>query len=129
MSAVLDDNDNYRAPIQIVRPLRDLEPLPFYSTEELLLGVCHVFPRAVRPTPAIASEHHEIAQEKLKPLLPKIKAMLLDGAPNDEIPATLEISRSYLGHAIASDKELRELSRKRKKVRAEERETGGGQGE
>jgi integrase len=49
--------------------------------------------------------------------------MLVDGAPNDEIQAALEISRSYLGRAIASDEELRKLDRVLKETKVSDRFT------
>lgn len=116
-------------PVQVVRPLREGETLPCFSTLDLLLGAgsFSVKTPTRKPGPSKGTIHAgtlitaQGRTKRAKALYEKhfetVKAMLSDFATNDEIAQATGITVSQVGGAIRKYDELKQLSGKRVSIR------------
>lgn len=121
MSMALYTNDE---PTQIVRPLRDGEHMPLYTTAQLFFGVCHLVRVFVPPAPVKESKRTSVpwktiefkvqkAKDKFDRLAPQIMELLRQHKTNGEIAEQLKIPHTLIANYLRRNAELRHLSSER----------------
>ncbi|HEX2981347.1 MAG TPA: hypothetical protein VHO48_13855 [Anaerolineaceae bacterium] len=119
MSAVLRNNDNHEAPLQIVRKSRKNERLPFYSTAALLRGVSHKV-QAIKLGPtepehyypgikASAANRAAKADQVVAGYAARIKELIAAGASRKDMDEALGVKLGYVNWMIRRTPELKAL--------------------